>query len=125
MLILALEPLLVLVGIQVAGIWINGFQQTIQRAQRDALHVGLFHVIALDSREHFGINGKMPVSIFGGSAFAAHGAEQEHENEASGGGSDKEFNTPGHKVEAQGLSIFSIAWLRPQRRPAPGRSAAW
>ena len=97
MLILALQPLLVLIGIQVAGVRIDGFEQPIQRAQRDALHVGLFHVIALDSREHFGVNGEVPVSIFGGSALAAHGAEQEHENEAGGGGSNKKFDTPGHK----------------------------
>ena len=65
-LVLALHPLFVLIGVEVAGVWIDGFEQPVHRAQRDALHVGLFHVIALDAREDLGVNREMPVSVFRG-----------------------------------------------------------
>ena len=89
MLILALEPLLVLIGVEVAGVGVDGFEQSVDGAERDALHVGFFHVVALDAREDFGVNGEVLVGILGRGALAAHGSEKEHENEAGGRGGDE------------------------------------
>ena len=114
MLVLALQPLLVLIGIQVAGVRIDGFEQAVHRAQRDALHVRLFHVIALDAREHLGVNGQVTVGVFRRSALAAHGSEKEHKNEASGRGSDEKFVRL-VIVWAWGLSTFQYSVGRKPR----------
>ena len=82
MLILGLQPLLVLIGIHVAGIRIDGFEHAVDGAERHALHVGLFDIIALDARQHLGVDGEVAVGVFRRSALAAHGPEKEHKYEA-------------------------------------------
>ena len=46
--VLVLQVLAILVGVQVAGERVDRFEQAVQSAQRDALHVRLFDVLALD-----------------------------------------------------------------------------
>src|ERR1022692_1783697 len=125
MLILTLHPLLVLIGIQIAGVGVDGFEQSVDSAQSDALHVGFFHVVALDAREHFGINGQMAVGVLWRGALAAHGSKEEHKNETGGGGGDEQFDTAGHNEWAWRPSSSSIAWVWEEgwwlRRARPGR----
>ena len=68
----------------VDSVGIDGLQHAIDGAEGDALHVGLFDVIALDAREHLGVHGEVAVGIFRRRAFAAHGSEKEHKYEAGG-----------------------------------------
>ena len=106
MLILALQPLLVLVGIQVTRIRVNRLEQTVHRAHCDTLHVRLFDVVALDAREHLGIDGQVTVGVFRRSAFAAHGAEKQHKDEASGCGSNKKFDSPAHSERPESAYLI-------------------
>ncbi len=46
--VLCFEVVAVLIGAEVAGERIDGFEHTVQRAHRDALHIGLFNVLLLD-----------------------------------------------------------------------------
>ena len=46
--VLVLQVVAILVGVQVAGERIDRLEHAVERAQRDALHVGLFHVLLLD-----------------------------------------------------------------------------
>src|ERR1039458_710805 len=48
--VLVLQVVPILVGVQVAGEWVDRLEHAIQRAQADAPHVGLFDVLALDAR---------------------------------------------------------------------------
>ena len=52
--VLVSQVLLVLIGVQVAGKRIDRLQQPVDRAQRHALQVGLFDVVALDAGEDLG-----------------------------------------------------------------------
>ena len=64
--VLGLEVFLVLIGIQIAGERIDRFQHAVQRAQGDALHVGLFDVLALNARNHVAEHANVFVGVVGG-----------------------------------------------------------
>ena len=72
--ILVLQIVLVLIGIQIAGEWIDRFEQPVQSAQGDALHIRLFHVFALDAVQHFGVDAELRIRPVGRCASAEHGA---------------------------------------------------
>jgi hypothetical protein len=78
--VLVLQVVAILVGIQVAGEGIDGFQHAVERAQRDALHVGLFDVLALDARDHVAEHPDVLVGVVGrwrsGRARSRSGAER-------------------------------------------------
>ena len=46
--VLGLEVVAILIGVEVAGERIDGFQHAVERAHRDAFHIGLFNVLLLD-----------------------------------------------------------------------------
>jgi hypothetical protein len=58
-----LQVLLVLLGAEVAGEGVDRFEQARDGAQRDALQIRLFDVVALDAGEDFREDGEVLVSV--------------------------------------------------------------
>jgi len=95
--VLILQIVLVLIGIQVAGEWIDGFEQSVQSAQGDALHVRLFHVFTLYAMQHFGVHAKLRIRPVARGASASYRAENQQQHDAGGGGDYQVFDTAVHK----------------------------
>ncbi len=76
--------LAVLIGVEIAGEGVDGFEETVDCAEGDALHVRFFDVFQLDALEHFGVDLEMPVNIIVRDSAAAASAEEEKHHNTGG-----------------------------------------
>ena len=60
---LGLEVLLVLIGIKIAGVRIQGFEHPVDRPERDCLHVRLFHVVGPNPGKNLAINAEVSIGV--------------------------------------------------------------
>ena len=82
---------LVLIGIEIAGERVYGFQQAVQSSERHALQIRFFDVFTLDPGQDFGVHGEMAVRVVGRGTLAQDcPADEEHQE----GGTDDNQELP-------------------------------
>ena len=90
-----------MLGIQIAGKGIDGFEHARQCALSHALHIRLFHVLTLDTGKHFRVNSQMAIHTgargIGRSALAQDRTQQKNKNQTAGGHDDGKLRTAVHK----------------------------
>jgi len=73
-----------LIGVQVTGERVYRFEQSVQSAERDALHIRLFYVLALDVPDDVAKNTNVFERVVLGGAFAQPPPDQQQKGEQRG-----------------------------------------
>ena len=110
--VLVLQVLAILIGVQVAGEGIDRLEQAVQRAERDALHVRLFDVLALDMADDVAEDADVFEGVVLGGALAQAPSDQEHKREKRGRTHDQIFQTATHSdlKTPKALRVIIQAW---------------
>src|SRR5262249_55396698 len=88
--------LLVLLRVEVAAKWIEGFDHPIDCAERYRFHIRLFHVVGFDPGKNFAVNTQMGIRTVRGSPAPPHGSKQEQRYNARRGGDNGKLKTSVH-----------------------------
>src|SRR5262249_21517830 len=112
--VLVLQVVLILIGVEVAGEGVDRLQHSVECAERDTLHIGLFDVLALDSRHHVAEDTDVFVRIVGGSGTSDPLPRDEHQREQRGAAYDKILDTTIHRFTGRSAleTIISTVWTR-------------